>query len=198
MREAKVREGSLKSGLALKTGAHARVFWFYVQVLRIATCDLAFGATLFDFNYGLYVDDICMNIHYVRSTLPQSQLQGQPQLNRLRGGPMEGERAALPAWLPANGETDCRRSLSLTVCVFINPFGRADGVLIGVEPIGQQKQSSQHACVLHFPPIHRVIFYAILPYNQFVCIGMVFPLLFCVTVRQLFILFFTDCRINSI
>lgn len=53
------------------------------------------------------------------------------------GGPMEGERAALLACLAANGETDCRRSLRLTVCVFINPFGRADGVLIGVEPIGQ-------------------------------------------------------------
>lgn len=39
--------------------------------------------------------------------------------------------------LPANGETDCRQSLRLTVCVLINPFGRADGVLIGVEPIGQ-------------------------------------------------------------
>lgn len=45
---------------------------------------------------------------------------------------MEGESC-----LPANGETDCRQSLRLTVCVFINPFGRADGVLIGVEPIGQ-------------------------------------------------------------
>lgn len=150
MRDGKRREGKegLKSGLALKTGAHVRVFWFYVQVLRIATWDLAFGATLFDFNYGLYVDDICMNIHYIRwkSKLP-SQLQGQPQLSCLRGGPMEGESC-----LPANGATDCRRSLRLTVCVFINPFGRADGVLIGVEPIGQQKQPSQHACVLHFPP----------------------------------------------
>lgn len=48
-----------------------------------------------------------------------------------------GRESCLPAWLPANGETDCRRSLRLTVCVFINPFGRADGVLIGVEPIGQ-------------------------------------------------------------
>lgn len=53
------------------------------------------------------------------------------------------------------------------------------------------------ACVCStFSTIHRVIFYGSLLYNHFVCIGMVFPFLLCVTVRQLFILFFTDCRIH--
>lgn len=53
------------------------------------------------------------------------------------------------------------------------------------------------ACVCStFSTIHRVIFYGSLLYNHFVCIGMVFPFFLCVTVRQFFILFFTDCRIH--
>lgn len=77
MREAKGREGKGRQA-EVGFGSENRCACARFLVLRLGFtyCDLAFGATLFDFNYGLYVDDICMNIHYVRSTLPLSQLQG--------------------------------------------------------------------------------------------------------------------------
>lgn len=50
--------GGSKSGLGTENRCACACAYFLVLRLGFTYCDLAFGATLFDFNYGLYVGDI--------------------------------------------------------------------------------------------------------------------------------------------